>query len=228
MILFDIMNKTLIDQNKKTIINFLCRPIITKDKKDDGRNRETWLFNKRLRQVFGNKTVDDLTTKDIDHFRNQLLKKGLKPATVRLPMELMRRLFNFGDKQGYCVVPRTLHFNFPTVDNQKTEYLNDEELQRYEQALELYESTKNPEEKIFFVAYAYLVMYTGIRRLAAIALRWDDCDFEKGFIRAEVIKYDDYITLGSEAACRDAGKISIEGKDYLPQDGDIMHFRFNV
>lgn len=53
-------------------------------------------------------------------------------------------------------------------------------------------------------------------------------DFEKGFIRAEVIKYDDYITLGSEAACRDAGKISIEGKDYLPQDGDIMHFRFNV
>ena len=53
-------------------------------------------------------------------------------------------------------------------------------------------------------------------------------DFEKGFIRAEVIKYDDFITLGSEAACRDAGKISIEGKEYMVQDGDIMHFRFNV
>lgn len=53
-------------------------------------------------------------------------------------------------------------------------------------------------------------------------------DFEKGFIRAEVIKYNDYIELGSEAACRESGKIGVEGKDYEPQDGDIMHFRFNV
>lgn len=53
-------------------------------------------------------------------------------------------------------------------------------------------------------------------------------DFEKGFIRAEVIKYDDYIKYGSEAAVRDAGKLNIEGKDYIVQDGDIMHFRFNV
>lgn len=53
-------------------------------------------------------------------------------------------------------------------------------------------------------------------------------DFEKGFIRAEVIKYEDYIALGSEAACKEAGKMSIEGKEYVVQDGDIMHFRFNV
>ena len=53
-------------------------------------------------------------------------------------------------------------------------------------------------------------------------------DFEKGFIRAEVIKYDDYVTLGSEKACRDAGKIGVEGKEYVVQDGDIMHFLFNV
>lgn len=53
-------------------------------------------------------------------------------------------------------------------------------------------------------------------------------DFEKGFIRAEVIKYDDYIQYGSEAAVRDAGKMGIEGKEYEVQDGDIMHFRFNV
>ena len=53
-------------------------------------------------------------------------------------------------------------------------------------------------------------------------------DFEKGFIRAEVIKYDDYIQYGSEAAVRESGKLSIEGKDYVVQDGDIMHFRFNV
>jgi len=53
-------------------------------------------------------------------------------------------------------------------------------------------------------------------------------DFEKGFIRAEVIKYDDFVKYGSESACRDAGKLSIEGKDYVVQDGDLMHFRFNV
>ena len=53
-------------------------------------------------------------------------------------------------------------------------------------------------------------------------------DFERGFIRAEVIKYDDYVALGSEKACREAGKIAIEGKEYVVQDGDIMHFRFNV
>jgi ribosome-binding ATPase YchF (GTP1/OBG family) len=53
-------------------------------------------------------------------------------------------------------------------------------------------------------------------------------DFEKGFIRAEVIKYNDFIKLGSEAACREAGKLAVQGKDYVVEDGDIMHFRFNV
>ena len=53
-------------------------------------------------------------------------------------------------------------------------------------------------------------------------------DFERGFIRAEVIKYADYVALGSEKACREAGKIGIEGKEYVVQDGDIMHFLFNV
>ena len=53
-------------------------------------------------------------------------------------------------------------------------------------------------------------------------------DFEKGFIRAEVIKYADYLTYGSENAVKEAGKMSVEGKEYIVQDGDIMHFRFNV
>jgi GTP-binding protein YchF len=53
-------------------------------------------------------------------------------------------------------------------------------------------------------------------------------DFEKGFIRAEVIKYNDFVTLGSENACKDAGKLGVEGKTYVVEDGDIMHFRFNV
>ena len=53
-------------------------------------------------------------------------------------------------------------------------------------------------------------------------------DFEKGFIRAEVISYDDYVTYGSEAKVREAGKMRVEGKEYIVQDGDVMHFRFNV
>jgi ribosome-binding ATPase len=53
-------------------------------------------------------------------------------------------------------------------------------------------------------------------------------DFEKGFIRAEVIHYQDFVDLGSESKCRDAGKLNVEGKEYVVADGDVMHFRFNV
>jgi GTP-binding protein YchF len=53
-------------------------------------------------------------------------------------------------------------------------------------------------------------------------------DLQRGFIRAEVMKYDDFIELGSEAACRDAGKLYIEGKNYIVKDGDILNIRFNV
>ena len=53
-------------------------------------------------------------------------------------------------------------------------------------------------------------------------------DFEKGFIRAETIAYDDYVRLNGEAGAKEAGKMRLEGKDYVVRDGDVMHFRFNV
>ena len=53
-------------------------------------------------------------------------------------------------------------------------------------------------------------------------------DFERGFIKAEVIWWEDRVTMGSEAAVRAAGKLGIEGKEYVVRDGDVMHFRFNV
>ena len=53
-------------------------------------------------------------------------------------------------------------------------------------------------------------------------------DFEKGFIRAEVISYDDYVKYRSESACREAGRLKVEGREYLVKDGDVLHFRFNV
>jgi len=53
-------------------------------------------------------------------------------------------------------------------------------------------------------------------------------DFEKGFIRAEVIAYDDFVALGGEKGSKEAGKMRLEGKEYVVKDGDVMHFRFNV
>jgi ribosome-binding ATPase YchF (GTP1/OBG family) len=53
-------------------------------------------------------------------------------------------------------------------------------------------------------------------------------DIERGFIRAEVIAYDDFIAIGSETKCKEAGKLRLEGKDYIVKDGDIIHFRFAV
>ena len=53
-------------------------------------------------------------------------------------------------------------------------------------------------------------------------------DFEKGFIKAEVMAYNDFVACGSEAACKDKGLLRVEGKEYVVKDGDIMHFRFNV
>jgi ribosome-binding ATPase YchF (GTP1/OBG family) len=53
-------------------------------------------------------------------------------------------------------------------------------------------------------------------------------DLERGFIRAEVMKFTEFVRLGSEHACRDAGKLFVEGKNYVVHDGDILHIRFNV
>ena len=53
-------------------------------------------------------------------------------------------------------------------------------------------------------------------------------DFERGFIRAQVIAYDDFVALGGEAKAKEAGKMRVEGKEYVVQDGDVMHFLFNV
>ena len=53
-------------------------------------------------------------------------------------------------------------------------------------------------------------------------------DFERGFIRAEVVHWKDLVELGSEAKCREAGRLAVEGRSYVVQDGDVVHFRFNV
>lgn len=96
--------------------------------------------------------------------------------------------------------------------------------------------------KLIHAAYRLLKLQTyftaGVQEVRAWTIHQGDTgpkaagvihsDFEKGYIRAEVIGYDDYVTLGSEAACRSAGKLRTEGKEYVVRDGDVMHFLFNV
>ena len=97
-------------------------------------------------------------------------------------------------------------------------------------------------DKLIKAAYSLLNLFTyftaGVQEVRAwtITKGWKapaaagviHTDFERGFIKAEVIKYADYEKYGSEQACKEAGKLSIEGKDYVVNDGDVMHFRFNV
>ncbi len=111
-----------------------------------------------------------------------------------------------------------------------------------EEYLSMYDLTEPGVNKLIRTAYKLLNLITyftaGVKEVRAWPIMRGTkapqaagvihSDFEKGFIRAEVIHYEDYIKYGSESACRDAGKLSIEGKEYVVQDGDVMHFRFNV
>jgi len=125
------------------------------------------------------------------------------------------------------------------IESEIAELESYEERQEFLADLGLDESGVN---KLIRAAYKLLNLYTyftaGVQEVRAWTITRGftapqaagviHTDFEKGFIRAEVIKYNDFVTLGSENACKDAGKLGVEGKTYVVEDGDIMHFRFNV
>ena len=108
--------------------------------------------------------------------------------------------------------------------------------------MEEYKMTEPALDRLIHATYKLLGLYTyftaGVQEVRAWTIHegWKapqaagviHTDFEKGFIKAEVIGYDDFIKYESEAACREVGKLRIEGKEYLVKDGDVMHFRFNV
>lgn len=108
--------------------------------------------------------------------------------------------------------------------------------------MEEYKMTEPALDRLIHSAYKLLKLYTyftaGVQEVRAWTIHegWKapqaagviHTDFEKGFIKAEVIAYNDFVHYGSEAACREAGKLRIEGKEYIVKDGDVMHFRFNV
>ncbi|KQR71376.1 redox-regulated ATPase YchF [Pedobacter sp. Leaf176] len=125
------------------------------------------------------------------------------------------------------------------IESEIAELDSYEERQEFLADLGLTESGVN---KLIRAAYKLLNLYTyftaGVQEVRAWTITKGftapqaagviHTDFEKGFIRAEVIKYNDFVSLGSENACKDAGKLGVEGKTYVVEDGDIMHFRFNV
>ena len=125
------------------------------------------------------------------------------------------------------------------IEAQIQEMENPEDRQLF---MEEYKMEEPALDRLIHSAYRLLNLYTyftaGVQEVRAWTIHegWRapqaasviHTDFERGFIKAEVIAYEDYIKYGSEAACREHGKLKIEGKEYIVKDGDVMHFRFNV
>jgi len=126
-----------------------------------------------------------------------------------------------------------------SIESQIAEMDNMDDRQLF---MEEYHMKEPALDRLIHSAYKLLNLYTyftaGVQEVRAWTIQqgWKapaaagviHTDFEKGFIKAEVIAYDDFVHYGSEAACREAGKLRIEGKEYVVKDGDVMHFRFNV
>ncbi|MEP6584623.1 MAG: redox-regulated ATPase YchF [Ginsengibacter sp.] len=125
------------------------------------------------------------------------------------------------------------------IEAQIAEFENPEDKQMF---MEEYKMEEPALDRLIHSAYKLLNLVTyftaGVQEVRAWTIHqgWKapqaasviHTDFEKGFIKAEVIAYNDFIQYKSEAACRENGRLRIEGKEYLVQDGDVMHFRFNV
>jgi GTP-binding protein YchF len=137
-----------------------------------------------------------------------------------------------GEKAQYLIVAAK-------IESEIAEFETFEERQMFLEELGLKESGV---ARLIKAAYALLNLQTYFTTGADESRAWTfvkgtkapqaagiiHTDFEKGFIRAEVIKYDDYVKLRTEAAVKEAGKLAVEGKEYVVHDGDILHFRFNV
>lgn len=140
------------------------------------RKTDTGFYTNHLVRPFGHKTPAELVTLDLDRLRIRKLK-NLSPQTVKHILALLRRIISFGVKRGLCPMPdpSRLHFTFPRVDNQRTENLTDEQMAAYLQALD-----EEPDQNA--AGFIRLALSTGMRKNAIMALRWDDIDFERGFI----------------------------------------------
>lgn len=139
---------------------------------------------------------------------------------------------SFGENAEVIIMNNNIEAQIQELENPEDRQMFMEEYKMVEPAL----------DRLIHATYKLLNLYTyftaGVQEVRAWTIHegWKapqaasviHTDFEKGFIKAEVIGYDDYLQYGSESACRDVGKLRIEGKEYIVKDGDVMHFRFNV
>jgi len=145
----------------------------------------------------------------------------------------LNELLEFAKKSGCIVIPTCIKIE------QEIALLEDEERQEYLELMEMDEPVLN---KIIFKGYAILGLQTyftaGPQEIRAWTIKSNatapnaagviHTDFERGFIKAEVIGFDDYIACNGESGAKENGKLRLEGKEYIVKDGDVVHFKFNV
>jgi GTP-binding protein YchF len=155
-------------------------------------------------------------------------------ASIHSGNKFSEALVDYATKEGSQVIVMN-----NSIEAQISEMDNEDDKKLF---LEEYKLTEPGLNRLIRSAYKLLDLITyftaGVQEVRAWTIHtgWKapqaasviHTDFEKGFIKAEVIAYDDFVKNGSEAACREVGKLRIEGKEYVVKDGDIMHFRFNV
>lgn len=139
-------------------------------------------FEKYLARPFGDKEPQEIDSLSVHRLAKRLKDLGLSPATVRDVLELLRRIVNFGFKSGKTA-PLGFKIEMPKVDNEKTEFMNPDQLAAYLEALD-------EEVDQDGAAFFRFMLLTGIRKGALLALKWDDVDFDQGFIslRGETAK----------------------------------------
>lgn len=169
-----------------------------------------------------------LTTKPILYVAN------VEEASMHTGNQYSKLLEEAVKKEGAELIIMSNH-----IEAQIAEFEDPEERQMF---MEEYQMTEPALDRLIHSTYQLLDLSTyftaGVQEVRAWTIQkgWKapqaagviHSDFEKGFIKAEVIAYDDFVNYKSEAACRDNGRLRIEGKEYLVKDGDVMHFRFNV
>ena len=212
------------DKTAKKLVELLGR---YKEALSQGKNaRSVTLENEEQEQLARDQFL--LTNKPVLYVCNV---DEASAATGNAYVEAVRKAVE-GEDAGILVIAAQVESDIAELDSE-------EERQMFLEDIGLKESGV---ERLIQSAYALLGLRTfftaGADECRAWTIRVGDkapkaagvihSDFEKGFIRAEVIKYEDFITLKSESACRAAGKLGVEGKEYVVQDGDIMHFLFNV